>query len=55
MCALSSLKSNARYRGELATDLTTPVARLPDDGEVVSGMYATIEKPGSVEVATASD
>ena len=46
----STLKSIARYRGELATDLTTPVAHLPDNGAVIFGMYATVEEPGSVLV-----
>jgi uncharacterized protein YcbX len=44
----STLRSIARHRGERATDLTTPVAHLPDDGAVVFGMYATVEVPGSV-------
>jgi uncharacterized protein len=46
----STLKSIARYRGELATDLTTPVAHLPDNGKVIFGMYATVEDPGSVHL-----
>jgi uncharacterized protein len=46
----STLKAIARYRGELATDLTTPVAHLPDDGAVIFGMYATVEVPGSIGV-----
>ena len=45
-----TLKSIARYRGELATDLTTPVAHLPDNGAVVFGMYATVEEPGTIGV-----
>jgi hypothetical protein len=45
-----TLRSIARYRGELATDLTTPVAHLPDNGAVIFGMYATVEVPGSVGV-----
>jgi uncharacterized protein YcbX len=44
------LKSIARCRGELATDLTTPVAHLPDNGAVIFGMYATVEEPGPVLV-----
>jgi uncharacterized protein YcbX len=46
----STLKSIARYRGELATDLSTPVAHLPDNGAVIFGMYATVEEPGSVRL-----
>ncbi|MGY1633702.1 MOSC domain-containing protein [Geodermatophilus sp. SYSU D01186] len=46
----STLKAIARYRGELAADLTTPVAHLPDGGKVVFGVYATIEQPGPVRV-----
>ncbi|MGY1741646.1 MULTISPECIES: MOSC domain-containing protein [unclassified Blastococcus] len=46
----STLKAITRYRGELAADLTTPVAHLPDNGAVVFGMYATVEEPGSVAV-----
>lgn len=37
-----------RYRGELATDLSTPVAHLPDNGAVILGMYATVEQPGEI-------
>jgi uncharacterized protein YcbX len=44
----STLKAITRYRGELATDLTTPVAHLPDNGAVIFGMYATVEEPGPV-------
>jgi uncharacterized protein len=44
----STLKAIARYRGELARNLTTPVAHLPDDGAVIFGMYATVEEPGSI-------
>jgi len=44
----STLKSIVRYRGELAADLTTPVAHLPDNGAVIFGMYATVEEPGSI-------
>ena len=44
----NTLKSVKRYRGDLATDLTTPVAHLPDDGAVIFGMYATVEEPGPV-------
>ena len=43
-----TLKAIVRYRGELATDLTTPVAPLPDNGAVILGMYATVEEPGEV-------
>ena len=46
----STLRSIARYRGELATDLTTPVAHLPDNGAVIFGMYATVEEPGWIGV-----
>jgi uncharacterized protein YcbX len=46
----STLKSIVRYRGELATDLTTPVAHLPDNGAAIFGMYATVEEPGSVGI-----
>ncbi|MGY1636871.1 MOSC domain-containing protein [Geodermatophilus sp. SYSU D00742] len=46
----STLRSIARYRGDLATDLTTPVAHLPDNGAVVFGVYATVEEPGPVGV-----
>ncbi|MCW2675692.1 MAG: hypothetical protein JWR70_732 [Modestobacter sp.] len=46
----STLKAIVRYRGELATDLTTPVAHLPDDGAVILGMYATVEQPGEVSL-----
>ncbi|MGK5110820.1 MULTISPECIES: MOSC domain-containing protein [unclassified Geodermatophilus] len=46
----STLRSIARYRGELAADLTTPVAHLPDNGAVVFGVYATVEEPGSIGV-----
>jgi uncharacterized protein YcbX len=46
----STLKAIVRYRGELATDLTTPVAHLPDNGAVILGMYATVEQPGEVSV-----
>jgi uncharacterized protein len=46
----STLKAIVRYRGELATDLSTPVAHLPDNGSVVFGMYATVERPGDVSV-----
>jgi uncharacterized protein YcbX len=44
----NTLKSIVRYRGELAADLTTPVAHLPDNGAVIFGMYATVEAPGTV-------
>jgi uncharacterized protein YcbX len=46
----STLKAIVRYRGELATDLTTPVAHLPDNGAVIFGMYATVEEPGEVSL-----
>jgi uncharacterized protein YcbX len=46
----ATLRSIARYRGDLARDLTTPVAHLPDDGGVILGMYATVEEPGRVDV-----
>jgi len=46
----NTLKSIVRYRGELATDLTTPVAHLPDNGAVIFGMYATVEEPGTVRL-----
>jgi uncharacterized protein len=44
----STLKAIVRYRGELAADLTTPVAHLPDNGAAVFGLYATVEEPGAV-------
>lgn len=46
----NTLKAIVRYRGELAGDLTTPVAHLPDNGAVIFGMYATVEQPGEVQV-----
>jgi uncharacterized protein YcbX len=46
----STLTAIVRYRGELAADLSTPVAHLPDNGAVVLGMYATVEQPGEVAV-----
>jgi uncharacterized protein YcbX len=46
----STLKAIVRYRGQLATDLSTPVAHLPDNGAVILGMYATVEEPGEVSV-----
>lgn len=46
----STLKSIARYRGELAEDLTTPVEHLPDGGKVIFGVYATVEEPGAVRL-----
>jgi uncharacterized protein YcbX len=46
----NTLKAIVRYRGELAADLTTPVAHLPDNGAVILGMYATVEEPGEVAV-----
>ena len=45
-----TLKAIARYRGDLAADLSTPVAHLPDGGKVVFGLYATVEEPGAVSV-----
>jgi uncharacterized protein len=47
---VSTLKAIVRYRGELASDLSTPVAHLPDNGAVIFGMYATVEEPGDVAV-----
>jgi uncharacterized protein YcbX len=44
----STLKAIVRYRGELAADLSTPVAHLPDNGAAILGMYATVEEPGTV-------
>ena len=46
----NTLRAIVRYRGELATDLTTPVAHLPDNGAVILGMYATVAQPGEVSV-----
>jgi uncharacterized protein YcbX len=46
----NTLKAIVRYRGELATDLSTPVAHLPDSGAVILGMYATVEQPGEVSL-----
>jgi uncharacterized protein len=46
----NTLKAIVRYRGQLAADLTTPVAHLPDNGAVILGMYATVEEPGQVAV-----
>ena len=46
----NTLKSIVQYRGELATNLTTPVAHLPDNGTVILGMYATVDEPGEVAV-----
>ena len=46
----NTLKAIVRYRGELASDLSTPVAHLPDNGAVILGMYATVEQPGEVSV-----
>lgn len=45
-----TLKSIARYRGELASRLDTPVDHLPDGGAVIFGMYATVEEPGPIAV-----
>ena len=44
----NTLKSIVRYRGELETQLSTPVAHLPDSGKVVFGLYATVEEPGEM-------
>lgn len=44
----NTLKAIVRYRGELASDLTTPVEHLPDNGKVIFGMYAVVDKPGEV-------
>ncbi len=44
----NTLKAIVRYRGKLATDLSTPVAHLPDNGAVILGMYATVEQPGEI-------
>ncbi|WP_158548758.1 MOSC domain-containing protein [Blastococcus sp. TF02A-26] len=44
----NTLKAIVRYRGELATQLSTPVAHLPDAGKVVFGLYATVEEPGEI-------
>ena len=46
----STLKAIVRYRGELAGDLSTPVAHLPDNGSAILGMYATVEQPGGIAV-----
>jgi uncharacterized protein YcbX len=46
----NTLKAIVGYRGELATEVSTPVAHLPDDGAVILGMYATVEQPGEVSV-----
>jgi uncharacterized protein YcbX len=46
----STLKAIVRYRGELAADLSTPVAHLPDNGAVILGMYATVEQPGEISL-----
>jgi uncharacterized protein YcbX len=46
----STLKAIVRYRGELARDLGTPVAHLPDNGAAILGMYATVEEPGPIAV-----
>jgi uncharacterized protein len=45
-----TLTSIVRYRGELETQLSTPVAHLPDSGKVVFGLYATVEEPGDIAV-----
>lgn len=45
-----TLKAIVRYRGELASDLSTPVSHLPDNGAVVLGMYATMEQPGEISL-----
>ena len=46
----NTLKAVKRYRGELAAQLDTPVAHLPDNGAVIFGMYATVEEPGRIAV-----
>jgi uncharacterized protein YcbX len=46
----STLKAIVRYRGELAADLSTPVAHLPDNGAVIFGMYATVDEPGEISL-----
>lgn len=46
----NTLKAVTRYRGNLAAELDTPVAHLPDNGAVIFGMYATVEEPGPIEV-----
>jgi hypothetical protein len=46
----STLTAIVRYRGQLATDLSTPVAHLPDNGAVILGMYATVEQPDEVSL-----
>ena len=51
----NTLKAIVRYRGELAADLSTPVAHLPDNGSVILGMYATVEQPGEVAVGDPVD
>ena len=43
-----TLRAIVRYRGELATDLSTPVAHLPDNGAAILGMYAMVEQPGEI-------
>jgi uncharacterized protein YcbX len=46
----NTLRSIVRYRGELETQLSTPVAHLPDAGKVVFGLYATVEEPGEIHL-----
>ena len=46
----NTLKAIVRYRGELETQLSTPVAHLPDSGKVVFGLYATVEEPGEMSL-----
>jgi uncharacterized protein YcbX len=46
----NTLKAIVRYRGELAADLSTPVAHLPDNGAVILGMYATVDRPGGISL-----
>ncbi|MGY1815710.1 MOSC domain-containing protein [Blastococcus sp. SYSU D00820] len=48
-----TLKAIVRYRGELARELSTPVAHLPDNGAAILGMYAKVEEPGEVRVGDA--
>ncbi len=46
-----TLRAILRYRGARAeADLDTPVAHLPDSGKAVFGVYATVVRPGRVQV-----
>lgn len=49
----NTLKAIVGYRGELETQLSTPVAHLPDAGKVLFGLYATVEEPGDIAVGDA--